>query len=110
MIVHFSITDEEHPLNDIIFQTSGSRFSDLKKTLKFPEKDPSIETGKSNFLSQNGNMRQEGSSTLQKLVFICITVNQKRLRLPWASTDHLHSFLLASAILASCEEFIPLLV
>ncbi|XP_052062607.1 uncharacterized protein LOC127702446 [Mytilus californianus] len=63
-----SITDEDHPLNNIIFQNSGDRYGDLKKTLQFPERDPPADKRKSNLMSQNGNMRQDSSSTLQKYI------------------------------------------
>ena len=64
----FSITEEDHPLNAIIFQRSGDRFADLKKTLEFPEKDKSVPKKTSNLLSENGNRRQDSSSTLQKYI------------------------------------------
>lgn len=63
-----------------MFQQSGGRFADLKKTLQFPERDStSLSMKNSHLLSQNGNMRQDSSSTLQKFVlslelqmFICV--------------------------------------
>jgi hypothetical protein len=62
-----------------MFQQSGGRFTDLKKTLQFPERDTSLSMKNSHLLSQNGNMRQDSSSTLQKFVlslelqmFICV--------------------------------------
>lgn len=78
-IKYYSITEEDHPLNDVIFQRSGGSYADLKKTLQFPERDTSLSMKNSHLLSQNGNMRQDGSSTLQKFVlslelqmFICV--------------------------------------
>ncbi|XP_076111770.1 uncharacterized protein LOC143080013 [Mytilus galloprovincialis] len=63
-----SITDEDHPLNNIIFQNGGDKYADLKKTLQFPERDPPADKRKENLMSQNGNMRQDSSSTLQKYI------------------------------------------
>lgn len=65
---HLSITEEDHPLNDVIFQRSGGSYADLKKTLQFPERDTSLSMKNSHLLSQNGNMRQDSSSTLQKYI------------------------------------------
>jgi hypothetical protein len=63
-----------------MFQQSGGRFTDLKKTLQFPERDTSLSMKNTHLLSQNCNMRQDSSSKSEGEVTSLSGVDKREVR------------------------------